>query len=156
MSAFINPRVRDAPTIERPPARNTTRADELTELHTLCRDGRLYDVERWITNGRPLQAVREIPGGRATSALQIAIEAGNHSLVVLLLSNGYDANQEVSSPLDLALRVRRFDFVTLLLDWGADPSRVDLDDLFGTYNSELFERFREDCGAVLVFQLGRV
>jgi len=56
-----------------------------------------------------------------------------------------------SSPLNLALRGRRFDFVTLLLDWGADPNRVDLDDLFGTYNSELFERFRE-LGVDLVAQ----
>lgn len=143
MPAFIDPRVETAPIAERPPAQSTVRADELTELHTLCRDGRLYDVERWITNGRPLQVAQGTSNGRATSALHIAIETGNHSIVLLLLSNGYDANQEANNPLDLALRARRLDLVMLLLNWGTDPHRVDLDDLFGTYNSELFERFRE-------------
>ena len=143
MQSFIDPRIESGPTAERPLPRTTTRTDELTELQALCRDGRLYDVELWITNGRPLQAARESSSGRATSALQIAIETGNHSLVLLLLSNGYDTTHEVNNPLDLSLRARRFDLVMLLLNWGADPHRVDLDDLFGTYNSALFERFRE-------------
>jgi hypothetical protein len=83
-----------------------------------------------------------MPRGRRLSALEIALEAGNHSLALLLLANGYDANSETGSPLDLALRARRFDLVQLLLLWGADPHCVDLTELFGTYKSELFEQFR--------------
>jgi len=64
-------------------------------------------------------------------------------LVSLLLHNGYDPNQESPSPLDLTLRARRFDLVTLLLEWGADPHRVDLGALFDTYNSDLFARFQD-------------
>lgn len=143
MSSFIDPRVGSAPSLERRPARTAERVEELSKLHAICRDGRLYDVELWIAQGRPLQLARGTSSGRATSALQIAIESGNHSLVLLLLTSGYDANHEINNPLDLALRARRFDLVTLLLEWGADPHQVDLDDLFGTYNSELFERFRE-------------
>jgi hypothetical protein len=141
MHGFIDPRTENWTSASRPLARATTKPEELAELHSLCRDGRLYDVERWISHGRPLQVVGG--RGRQTSTLEIALEAGNHSLVLLLLSNGYDANQELGSPLDLPLRVRRFDLVQLLLFWGADPHRVDLDELFGTYRSDLFEQFRE-------------
>jgi hypothetical protein len=143
MNTFVDPRVETEAPLDRPRPRTTTHAEELAELNALCSAGRLYDIERWIDVGRPLQADAAMHRRRASSALQIALEAGNHSLVLLLLSNGYDANREPSSPLDLALRDRRFDLVTLLLDWGAEPRDVDLDDLFDTYNSGLFERFRQ-------------
>jgi hypothetical protein len=60
----------------------------------------------------------------------------------VLLCNGYDPNLEPGSPLDLALRARRWDLLDLLLEWGADPHDASLDDLFDTYNSALWERFR--------------
>ena len=81
-------------------------------------------------------------GRRVASALEIALEQGNHALVLLLLCNGYDPNLERESPLDLALRRRRWDLVDLLLEWGADPHQADLGELFDTYQSHLFERFR--------------
>ncbi len=145
MEAFIDPRDNPAPDTKRPPARVVTEPEDVAELHRLCRAGRLYDIERWIRDGRPFHIAQGAPvkRARATSALEIALEAGNHALVVLLLANGFDPNQEPRSPLDLALRARRFDFVTLLLEWGADPHRVDLDDLFDTYNSDLFTRFQD-------------
>src|SRR6185295_19017675 len=53
-----------------------------------------------------------------------------------------DVNAEPESPLDWALQLRRLDFLNLLLDWGADPRQVDLDALYATYESQLYERFR--------------
>jgi hypothetical protein len=57
--------------------------DELRPLLRICREGRLYDVERWIADGRAIQvapdAVRK--GTRPKTALEIALEAGQHSLV---------------------------------------------------------------------------
>jgi hypothetical protein len=145
MNAFIDPRNDPAPRANKPPARSTTEAEELAELYRLCREGRLYEVERWIRAGRPVQIAQGAPvkHTRVTSALEIAVRAVNHALVSLLLSNGYDPNSEVGSPLDLALQVRRFDLVSLLLEWGADPHSVDLSVLFDTYNSGLFERFQD-------------
>ncbi len=122
----------------------TSEPEKLAELHRLCREGRLYDVERWIKFGRPLQLAPGTPvrPRPRSSALEIALEDGNHALVLLLLLNGYDPNLEPQSPLDLALRTRRSDLLDLVLESGADPHRVSLSDLFDSYSTELMERFR--------------
>jgi hypothetical protein len=119
-------------------------AAELEELHRFCLGGRLYDVERWIQAGGPMQlAAGSIEQPRLfRTALEIALERQDRSLVLLLVANGYDVNAEPESPLNRALRLRRLDFLDLLLDWGADPRQVDLDALCATYDSQLYERFR--------------
>jgi hypothetical protein len=82
-------------------------------------------------------------GRRQETALAIALRRGDHSLALLLLANGYDSNQEGGSPLDQALRDRRWDMLDLLLDWGANPNDVDLEALFDTYQTSLFDRFKD-------------
>lgn len=142
---FIDPRGAPTPLGARPGPRLTCDWEELDRLHQLCRSGHLYDIQRWIAEGRPLQvAVADMPhrGRRRQTALEIGLEAGNQALVLVLLVNGYDPNQEEGSPLDQALSDRRWDLVDLLLDWGADPKDVDLETLFGTYQTSLIERFR--------------
>jgi len=144
MGNFTDPRNQPLPEhTPRTAVRTTEAVQELAELHGLCQEGRLYEIERWIQEGRPLQVASEASSRRrpSSSALKIALEKGDHSLVYLLLCNGYDPNLEEDSPLDLALRTRRWDLLDLLLAWGADPTRADLEDLFDTYNSKLFERF---------------
>jgi hypothetical protein len=145
MSAFTDPRTKPAPDSSRPAARLTAEPEELNDLHQFCREGRLYAVERWIQDGRPLQLPEGRPPGRRrwSSALEIALDDGNHALVLLLLCNGYDPNRERHCSLDRALEDRRTDLLDLLLEWGADPHRADLSTLFGTYDSDLFERFRK-------------
>lgn len=144
MDGFIDPRLDPEPRRGKPPARTTPDPDRLAELHRLCREGRLYDIERWIRAGRPLQISQDAPPRRRRtgSALAIALEDESHALTLLLLCNGYDPNLEPSSPLDLALQARRWDLLDLLLQWGADPKEVDLGALYDTYNSRLWERFR--------------
>lgn len=141
-TGFVDPRTR--PAVGRAPApRITSTPDDLADLHDLCRAGRLYDVEEWVRSGFPLQMDPDVPRPRRwTSALELALEAGNEGVILLLLCNGYDPNLETDSPLDLALASRRWDLLDLLLEWGADPHRVDLTTLFGTYQSDLFHRFR--------------
>jgi|CXWL01.1.fsa_nt_gi hypothetical protein len=118
--------------------------EELKPLHQLCRDGRLYDVERWIAEGKPLQVSPEAlrKGTRPKTALQIAIETGQHSLIELLLRTGYRLDLERYTPLDLALKLRRWDLFDLLLRWGAALKSVDVYTVLETYNVELYERFR--------------
>lgn len=144
VNAFIDPRADPDPHASKSSARTTTEPEQLTELHRLCREGRLFDVEQWIRSSRPLQVIEGAPAKRrrVTSALEITLDRQNQALVLLLLYNGYDSNLEPRCPLDLALRARRWDLIDLLLEWGADPHQLSLSDLFDTYNSKLLERFR--------------
>lgn len=142
---FVDPRSHPDPGTPRPPARFTGDAAELKELHRLCRDGRLYDVERWIRDGHPLQLAPDTPIAprrRTRTALGIAFARKDHSLVHLLLANGYDLDAEPRNPLNAALGLRRQDIVELLLGWGADLGQVCLETLCDTYDSDLYERFR--------------
>ena len=118
--------------------------EDVRSLHQLCREGRLYDVERWIADGKPLQVAPEaVPKGtRPKTALQIALETGQHSLATLLLQNGYRLELERYAPLDLALESRRWDLFDLLLEWGGDLRNVDVYTVLNTYNADLYERFR--------------
>jgi hypothetical protein len=81
-------------------------------------------------------------GTRPKTALQIALETGQHSLASLLLKSGYRLELERYAPLDLALRSRRWDLFDLLLEWGGDLKSVDVYTVLDTYNVELYERFR--------------
>lgn len=125
---------------ERPLARAET---ELAGLIGACKEGRFYDVEKWVAAGRPLQVdlATRPRATRVASPLATAIAAGSFDLVRLLLCNGYQTELEARSPLDPALEARRWDLLGLLLDWGADPMRVDVWRVLDTYQREVFERF---------------
>jgi len=71
----------------------------------------------------------------------VAVESGQYDLVFLLLCNGYRTDLDPHSPLDLALRQRAWDYVELLLAWGADPKAVEPDAVLDTYSLSLMERF---------------
>jgi hypothetical protein len=142
MPAFVDPRTDPNPRPGTPPAVVTDSPDQLAELHRLCREGRLYDVEDWIKADRPLQLSGQGPHGqRFPTALTIALDTGQHSLVLLLLCNGYRLDLEPALPLTRALEARQWDFVDLLWAWGADPTQVSPSTVFDTYKSALFERF---------------
>src|SRR6267142_1140495 len=81
-------------------------------------------------------------GTRPKTALQIALETGQHSLAALLLNSGYRLELEAYAPLDLTLQARRWDLFDLLLEWGADLKSADVYTVLNTYNVELYERFR--------------
>lgn len=128
------------PTVQRPLAHSL---EELKPFHQLCREGRLYEVDRWITEGKPIQhAPDAIPKGtRPKTALQLVLETGQHSLSSLLLSKGYRLDLERYQPLNLALQAHRWDLFDLLLEWGADLKTVDVSTVLNTYNAEIYERF---------------
>jgi hypothetical protein len=58
----------------------TPATEEMKELVRLCRDGRLYDVERWIATGKSFEGII----AKRKTLLQIAVETGFHSLVELI------------------------------------------------------------------------
>lgn len=134
-----------------PPARVShepaAHGDELRELVRFCANGSVYEAERWIQQGRPIQALNyKVPKrGTLESPLRAAVRTKHRDLVLLLLCNGYALGLEPTdrgSVLDEALEARAFDLADLLLAWGADPKSVDLGTLFDTYKTDLFERFQ--------------
>jgi len=64
--------------------------EELRELVQLCSAGHVYDVERWIQDGRPIQALTYKRPGKASviSPLSTAIRKKHRDVVLLLLRPG--------------------------------------------------------------------
>jgi hypothetical protein len=76
-----------------------------------------------------------------TTPLSVSIKTGCFALVHLLLCNAYRADLEPRSALDAALRMRRWDMVVLLLDWGIEASSACLHWILDSYDREVMELF---------------
>ncbi len=141
--SWIDPRDQPVPPNTGPPRPLAETLDEVAPLLATCKEGRHYDVERWIASGGPLQLSLDAPpeARRKPTALLLAIDSGALDLALLLLCNGYRTDLERDSPLNAALERRRKDFLYLLLDWGSDPNGADVWRILDTYDREIFDRF---------------
>ena len=87
---FVDPRTdpEPPPRVSREPA---AQGDDVQDLARLCSSGRVYDVELWIREGRPIQALTYERPKKPTllSPLRAAIRKNNPDLALLLLCNGY-------------------------------------------------------------------
>src|SRR5262245_59645806 len=89
--------------------------DEAKELLRLCKLGRLFDVQGWISSGKSLR----VPSDVRTNPLKVALDTGFHSLVELLVRN--ESNKALKDEaLSHALQLKRLDFIELLVAQGAD------------------------------------
>lgn len=144
MADWIDPRTDPSPPYRGPERLLARDEAELAGLTSALKDGRLYDAEGWVRDGRPLQSdPRSVqqPRRRPTP-LGIALKAGQLDAVRLLLCNGYRTELEPSSPLNTVLETRRWDLLELLLEWGADPHGADVCRILDTYQTAVFERFQ--------------
>lgn len=156
MIEFIDPRSHPEPPARLSPE-PAVHGEELRELIQLCSAARLYDVERWIQQGRPIQALQYKRPRKPTvvSPLRTAVRKNLRDLVLLLLCNGYRLDLEArdkNSVLDEALTNRAFDILNLLLEWGAGPTTVCTYNVVNTYKTDLIDRFwkagrRLQCGS---------
>ena len=112
--------------------------DDLKELCSLCRAGKLFAVQRWIRDGRPY---RMPPGNFATSPIRTAIQSGFHSLVEVLLQEGAVDEEEKNDALIRAIDSRNFDLVELLAQYGADPRTVDFDTVLWSRHPQIMRWF---------------
>ncbi len=99
--------------------KNICTPEETKQLKELCRGGRLYEVEAWIRQGKPVNA----PATERKSPLLIAVQKGFYSLVELLLRSGADPNAN-GKVLEAAVMRGDIDITRLLLDNGIDPYSV--------------------------------
>ena len=119
---------------------NNIATSQAKELIGLCRAGRLYEIERWIANGKSLDISEAIQRGRARSLLEIAVEAGFHSLIELIAK--HETSQSAKdAALGDAVSSRRQDLVELLLANGADIKAVRLADVLLTWEPKLISFF---------------
>ena len=106
------------------------------EFCDLCRAGKLFAVQAWFKEGRPIASPPY--DRRKDDPMAIAIERGFHSLVEVLLQNGFppdgDALYDAISPLNR-------DLVDLLFAHGADVRSVDFGNVVETNNKELIQLF---------------
>jgi len=118
--------------------------EEIDHLVKLCRAGRLYEVQDWITAGKPVNLPPAHALKRAKqSPLQVALDLGFHSLVQLLLEGGASLEDPRYPPLAQALQKRRLDFVQLLVKHGANIHSVHMEEVFDTWSNEIVDFFIE-------------
>jgi hypothetical protein len=111
------------------------------ELLNLCRAGKLYEIEEWIARGESLH----VPEQAKRTPLEIAVENGFHSLVLLLARNETSTKVK-NKALAAAVRLKRFELVELLLAHGAEINGVPFADVLLTWEPKLI-RFFLDRGA---------
>ena len=115
-------------------------ANDAKELIKMCRAGRLYEIEKWIAEGRSVDISDAKKRGRQKGLLEIAVEVGFHSLVELIAKNETSQSAK-SSALYAAVSSRRLDLVELLLANGADIKAVRLADVLLTWEPRLIRLF---------------
>ena len=120
-------------------------ASQAKELIALCRSGRLYEIEKWIDEGKSLDISEATRRRRQRSLLEITIEIGFHSLVELIAKNETHQLAKDAALRD-AVSSRRLDMVELLLAYGGEIKAVPLTDVLLTWDPKLI-RFFLDHGA---------
>ena len=142
---FVDPRTNPEPpsAVSRDPAAH---GEDLLEFVRLCSACRVYEAERWIREGRPIQALtyRRLKKPTVLSPIRAAIRENNSDVVLLLLCNGYRLDLERDhdgSVLDEALVIRGFEILELLLKWGAEATNVRTENVVDTYRTDLIDRF---------------
>jgi hypothetical protein len=124
------------------PSRQAKSYDEIKPLLKLCRSGRLFDVQAWIDDGRPVNPPPPPEKkARKKSPLQVAIDVGFHSLVQVFLEAGAAVTDGSFNALEQALFKRRLDLIKLLVAHGADIHSVDMLTVFETWDPAIMEFF---------------
>jgi len=116
--------------------------DEIKPLVDLCKAGKLFEVQKWIASGNPVN-LPLVPGkgGARPSPLHIAMDLGFHSLVEVLLDAGAAIGEPRYSPLEHAVWNRRVDLVKLLVGKGAKIDSIDVGTVFENWSPEMVEYF---------------
>lgn len=122
--------------------RHANSYEEIKPLVELCRAGRLFNVQKWIAAGKPVNLPLERDKqARRKSPLRIAMEKGFHSLVQVLVEGGAQTHEERYSALDHAIAERRLDLVELLVENGADIHSVSMDTVFDCWEPKIIDFF---------------
>ena len=117
--------------------------EEIKPLNELCKAGKLFEVQEWITAGKLVNPPQEEVGAHKKCPLEVAIESGFHSLVQVLLEGGALLADDRYDAMDHALQRRRFDIVELLIEHSYDIKSVDMLSVFEAWDPKVMEYFIE-------------
>ena len=112
-------------------------SEDTKELVNLCRAGQLYEIEKWIAAGKPL----DVPA-KYRSLLRVALQTGFHSLIELIAKHEKNQSSKNAVLAD-AVSLRRLDFIQLLVANGAEVRSVPLSDVLLEWNPHIFRFFLE-------------
>ncbi|MGD0668738.1 MAG: ankyrin repeat domain-containing protein [Bryobacteraceae bacterium] len=118
--------------------------DEAKRLIALCRAGKLYEVEKWIAEGKSIETSSDFK----KTPLSAAMDLGFHSLVELLVQHVTEQATK-DKALEFGVSKRRLDMVEMLVDHGAQIRSVDLADVLLCWEPTII-RFFLDNGADVV------
>jgi hypothetical protein len=118
----------------------TNAPEDAKTLLKLCRDGRLYEIERWIAAGKPL----DIPA-KYGSLLQVSVQTRFHSLIELIAKHETSQSSKNDALAD-SVSLRRLDFIQLLVENGAEVKSVPFSDVLLEWNPHIFRFFLERGG----------
>ncbi len=105
-------------------------------LLELCRTGKLYAIQDWISAGKP---TRVAPGVKKTP-LGVAVELGFHSLVETLV-RAESCQQTKNHALASAVEDKRADLVEVLVANGAEIRSVPLAEVLESWQPRLIDFF---------------
>jgi ankyrin repeat protein len=113
----------------------TNTPEDAKTLFNLCRDGKLYEIEKWIGDGRPLDTPP-----KSGTPLQIAVRTGFYSLIELLAKHENNRSSKNAALAD-AVSLHRLDFVELLVENGAEAKSVPFTDVLLEWNPHIVRFF---------------
>jgi hypothetical protein len=122
------------------PKHRTPLPAELKELIQLIRQGRLFEVQKWIQEGKPIRLPEE--GHFILSPLLAAVRTGFHSIVEVLL-DVLNKEEDLDSLLHEAVRMNRLDLIQLLHRFGANPKSISYDCVVYTHNPLILHWFED-------------
>lgn len=111
--------------------------DDLKELLTLCRAGKLFAVQKWI---HAVKRYRSPPGNFSTTPFQATVEMGFHSLIEVFLRAGI-GQDEMDRGLRRVVSDSRLDLVELFVEYGADLTNVSTDIVIETRDMAILRWF---------------
>ncbi len=130
------------PRAARPVRPKPPRDETAEDLLRLCREGRLFELQAWVADGKPLT----VPAGYRQTPLRVALETGFHSLIAFLLQHE-TGQQAKDAALREAVWANRPALITLALAHGASVHAVPFQDVIETWDrpvAALFLRYGAD------------
>ena len=120
---------------------NTLSLEESRELLTLCKAGKLYQVEEWIRQGKSL----EVHAKSRDEPLHATLRTGFHSLIELLAKHT-NSQQLKNDVLLQAVRRQKADMAMMLVEQGADATSVPFSDVICAWDPAMMRYFmRKGC-----------